>query len=130
MFISIYTLHLSLYTVSFWHGVIVSLFIMENWTLLKDLNAATKPTVSLVGELTSKIKDIDQLKKDNYDMEMRNKCLEIQVRICKEMEKLTFSDCCMLWKIRQNEATQSKRGFTKRKYMIRKSVSLQDLMRK
>ena len=127
MFISINILHFSPHAVSFLHGAIVCLFAMENWTLLKDLREATQPIVKLIEQMESQKRDIEQLRKDNYNMDINNKCLETQVKYLKDTEKFTLAQWSKICEIRQKRSSESKLSIAKRGQQMQRSVSWQDL---
>ena len=96
-----YILDPSPYVGYFCNGFLLGVFILENWTLTKDIESMKQPDKRFSDQLNSKDDAIDQLKKDNYILIIDKNRLENQIQYFKETRRITFEDWYKKWQIKQ-----------------------------
>ena len=101
MCLCIHVLKLSPCTACFCNGCLVGLFMLENWTLNKDIELKKQPDPSSTHQLDLKCQDIEALKEKNYSLTIEKIHLEHQVHDFER--RITFEEWHRLWKLKHDQ---------------------------
>jgi len=101
VWISIIVLGVSPSVGYFWHGVLLCLYVLENWVLYKDLSTKAQPMMKMKETQQTYVQIIDKLTIEKRCLESNNRDLAHQIH---QLSQGTFVDRYAWWCRENTEA--------------------------